>query len=183
MPREQSRDSRGRYGAQYNDPGLKMHTPDAIMEILHLLIHWAKAHPVLLTWLWVLSVVTFFGSLLVIPMLVVRMPQDYFLYNKSHLREYRKQHPVFRLFSVILKNILGFVFIATGIVMLFFPGQGVITILIGITLVNFPRKKALEIRLIRQPAVLRAVDWMRSRYGKDPLILPDGIRGDKHAPG
>ena len=160
-----------------------MHTPDAIMEILLPLIHWAKAHPVLLTWLWVLSVATFFGTLLAIPMLVVRMPQDYFLYDKFHLREYRKQHPVFRVFSVILKNILGVVFIAAGIVMLFLPGQGVLTILIGITLVSFPRKKALEIWIIRQSAVLRTVDWMRSRSGKEPLILPHGIRGDKHVPG
>jgi hypothetical protein len=160
-----------------------MYAPDAIMEILQPLIHWVESHPVFLTWLWVLSVITFFGTLLAIPMLVLRMPKDYFLYDTAHLRQYRKQHPVVRLFSMILKNILGMILIAAGIVMLFLPGQGVLTILVGITLVNFPRKKALEIRIIRQPAVLRAVDWMRSKSGKEPLDLPDGIRGDEHAPG
>jgi hypothetical protein len=159
-----------------------MHTPDAIMEILQPLIHWVETHPVFLTWLWVLSALTFFGTLLAIPMLVLRIPQDYFLYDTAHLREYRKQHPIVRVFSLILKNILGVILIIAGIIMLFLPGQGVLTILIGIILVNFPRKKALEIRIIRQPAVLRAIDWMRFKSGKKPLILPDGIRGGEHAP-
>jgi hypothetical protein len=160
-----------------------MHTPDAIIDLLQPLIHWVETHPAFLTWLWVLSALTFFGTLLAIPMLVIRMPRDYFLYDAAHLREYRKQHPMVRLCSLILKNILGMILIIAGMVMLFLPGQGVLTILIGITLVNFPRKKVLEIRIIRQPAVLRAIDWMRFKSGKEPLILPDGIRGDEHAPG
>lgn len=156
-----------------------MFIPSSIIDFLQPVILWAGSHPVLLTWLWVLSLVTFFGTLLAIPMMVVRMPQDYFLYDRADLREYRKQHPAFRLFSVILKNILGVVFIVAGIIMLFIPGQGVLTILIGITLVSFPRKRALEIRLIRRPSVLRAVNWIRTRSGKQPLILPARIRDNE----
>ena len=153
--------------------------PSPIVDLFHTLIRWAGEHPVLLTWLWTLSLVTFFGTIIAIPMMVVRMPQDYFLYDRSDLREYRKQHPVFRLFSVILKNLLGVLFIVAGIIMLFIPGQGVLTILIGMTLVSFPRKRALEIRLVRRPSVLRAVNWIRHRSGKDPIILPPCIRGDE----
>jgi len=80
---------------------------------------------------------------------------------------------------VVLKNVLGFVFIAAGIVMLFLPGQGILTILIGLTLVSFPRKRALEISLIRRPSVLRAVNWIRRRSGKEPIILPACIRDDE----
>ncbi|HOS97284.1 MAG TPA: PGPGW domain-containing protein, partial [Deltaproteobacteria bacterium] len=70
------------------------------------------------------------------------------------------------------KNILGAVFILAGIIMLFLPGQGVLTILIGITLVSFPRKRVLELRLVRKPSVLRALNWMRARAHKPPLLLP-----------
>lgn len=156
-----------------------MHIQSWILDSLQPVILWAGAHPVLLTWLWVLSLFTFFGTLLAIPMMVVRMPLDYFLYDRSDLREYRRQHPAFRFFSVVLKNVLGFVFIAAGIVMLFLPGQGILTILIGLTLVSFPRKRALEISLIRRPSVLRAVNWIRRRSGKEPIILPACIRDDE----
>jgi archaellum biogenesis protein FlaJ (TadC family) len=142
------------------------------MAAFHALLAWARANPGLVTGLWALSVASFFGTLLAIPVMVVRMPEDYFLYDRAHLREYRRQHPVFRLFSVVLKNILGVAFILAGIIMLFLPGQGVLTILIGITLVSFPRKRALELRLVRKPSVLRALNWMRERGHKPPLRLP-----------
>ncbi|MCU0575931.1 MAG: hypothetical protein MUD15_03780 [Desulfobacterota bacterium] len=155
--------------------------PSAIGDLLQSVSTWSQEHPVLLVWMWAGSLATFFGTLLVIPMMVVRMPRDYFLYGKADLREYRKQHPLFRLFSVIGKNVLGVVFIAAGFIMLFFPGQGVLTILIGITLVSFPRKRALEIWLIRRPSVLRSVNWIRARAGKQPLILPARIRRGESA--
>jgi hypothetical protein len=146
--------------------------PSLPLTAFHALLAWARANPGLITGLWILSVVSFFGTLLAMPMMVVRMPEDYFLYDRAHLREYRRQHPVFRLFSVVLKNILGVVFILAGIIMLFLPGQGVLTILIGITLVSFPRKRSLELRLVRKPSVLRALNWMRARAHKPPLMLP-----------
>ncbi|NMD40555.1 MAG: hypothetical protein GYA83_07175, partial [Deltaproteobacteria bacterium] len=86
---------------------------------------------------------------------------------------------VFRLFSVVLKNVLGLVLIMAGFIMLFIPGQGVLTILVGMTLVSFPRKRALEMRLVRRPQVLRAVNWIRRRSGKEPLILPARVRDDE----
>jgi hypothetical protein len=51
------------------------------------------------------------------------------------------------------------------------PGQGVITILIGLTLVSFPGKRNLERRMIRQKKVLSSVNWVRERAGKPPLRL------------
>ncbi len=156
-----------------------MAMPSSIVDFLYPAIGWATEHPFFLAWLWGLSLVTFFGTILVIPMMVVRMPQDYFLYDRADLREYRKQHPVFRLFSVVLKNVLGLVLIMAGFVMLFIPGQGVLTILVGMTLVSFPRKRALEMRLVRRPPVLRAVNWIRRRSGKEPLILPASVRDDE----
>jgi len=136
-------------------------------------IDWAHIHQTWVGGLSLLSVITFIATLLIIPMMVVKMPEDYFLYDKGHLKEFRRQHPIVRLFSVIFKNILGAVFIVAGVVMLILPGQGVLTILIGFTLVNFPRKRALERRIIQNQAVHKAVNWIRAKAGKPPVMVPE----------
>jgi uncharacterized membrane protein len=136
-------------------------------------IDWAHIHQAWVGGLSLLSVITFIATLLIIPMMVIKMPEEYFLYDKSHLKEFRRQHPIIRFFSVIFKNILGMVFIVAGVVMLILPGQGVLTILIGFTLVNFPRKRALERRVIQNQAVHKAVNWIRAKAGKPPVKVPE----------
>ena len=61
---------------------------------------------------------------------------------------------------------------AEGLAMLVLPGQGVITILVGITLLNFPGKRRLELRIVRQRPVLLAINWIRARANRPPLVLP-----------
>jgi len=58
--------------------------------------------------------------------------------------------------------------------MLFLPGQGVLTMLIGISMLDFPGKRKIEAKLIGQPTVLSVINGMRKRRGKPPLVLaPD----------
>jgi hypothetical protein len=59
-----------------------------------------------------------------------------------------------------------------GLLMLVTPGQGVLTILVGVTLLDFPGKRALELWIVRQPAVLRVTNWMRAKAHREPLQLP-----------
>jgi len=56
--------------------------------------------------------------------------------------------------------------------MLLLPGQGFITILIGIMLLNFPGKLSLELRIVQQPPVFRAINWMRARANQPSLQIP-----------
>jgi len=70
-----------------------------------------------------------------------------------------------------MKNIVGLVFVFVGFLMLFLPGQGILTMLIGITLLEFPGKRHLEAKLIGQPTVLNAINGMRQKFGKPPLII------------
>lgn len=117
------------------------------------------------------SLVTFFGSLLVIPWIVVRIPVDYFAEEERHLLPWANQHPIVRWFLLILKNLVGVVFILLGIAMLFIPGQGLLTILIGILFLNFPGKYRLERQFIQLRPVRRSVEWLRHRGGREPLIF------------
>ena len=137
------------------------------------LLLWLEANETLL-WLAALgSVVTFLGSLAVIPWLVVRMPADYFVHPRRPILRFFGEHPALRLLGLCLKNLLGGLLIFAGLAMLFLPGQGILTILIGLSLLNFPGKRRLELRLVGQPRVMRGINWLRTRAGRPPLLLPD----------
>jgi len=118
----------------------------------------------------ILSVVFFVGSLIAIPMLLVWLPVDFF--DESRPRDrFRNSHPVIRISFHVLKNLIGIIFLLAGIAMLVLPGQGVLTILIGISMLDFPGKRRLERRIVERPAVLKAINSIRTRFGKPPLVI------------
>ncbi len=123
---------------------------------------------------------TFVGTLVAVPFLVVRIPEWYFTEPRRHrVRRDELGHPVVRLLLRIGKNLLGVVFILTGVAMIFLPGQGAITILIGITLTDFPGKYRLERWLVTRRPILRTINWLRMRRGKPPLVIaPRSTRRD-----
>ncbi|HSC55738.1 MAG TPA: PGPGW domain-containing protein [Nitrospira sp.] len=126
-----------------------------------------------LIWLTVLSMVFFLGTLIAIPFILVRLPADYF--DVRVPRPWMKDHhPVLRLVGHIVKNAIGAIFLFAGFLMLFLPGQGVLTMLIGISMLDFPGKRKVEAKLIGQPTVLSVVNSMRQKFNKPPLLLaPD----------
>jgi len=133
---------------------------------------WVSDHEVWLAWLGSLSLLTLLVSAVLVPILIRRLPEDYFLDNSPAVEEIRAQHPVLRLAFLLVKNLLGGILLAGGVIMLFTPGQGVLTILIGLMLMNFPGKRRLEIRLVRIKPLNRAIQWIRRRAGRQPLLLP-----------
>ena len=58
-----------------------------------------------------------------------------------------------------------------GVIMLIGPGQGVLTILIGLILMDIPGKRPLEAKLIKRPIILAAVNNCRAKYNKPPLVM------------
>jgi hypothetical protein len=118
----------------------------------------------------ILSIVGFIGSLVAIPLILVRLPPHYF--DERHPRKWMENHhPVLRLIGHVLKNVVGFVLLAAGIAMLVLPGQGILTMLIGISLVDFPGKRQFERKLIGQPAVLNTINKVRGKFGQPPLTV------------
>jgi hypothetical protein len=71
-----------------------------------------------------------------------------------------------------MKNLLGVVFVVAGLLMLFLPGQGILTLLVGLVIMNYPGKFALERWLIQRPYVMHAVNWLRKKYNHPPLLAP-----------
>ncbi|MBO68222.1 MAG: hypothetical protein CL398_07905 [Acidiferrobacteraceae bacterium] len=104
---------------------------------------------------------------------VVHMSQDYFINPNPAKTSWRGEHPLLRILLRCLKNVIGFGLLVLGVAMLVLPGQGVLTILIGLTMVEFPGKRNLEIRIIQHHRIRRAINAVRRRAGKPPLMLPD----------
>jgi len=136
------------------------------------MVDFLRVHQASLWLIGVLSVIVFIGTLVAIPILVIHIPADYFTRRKKPLKSLPQGHAAVRLLVLVLKNLAGIIFILSGIVMLVLPGQGVITLLIGLMLVNFPGKLKLERRIIEQQSVLRAINWIRLRARKSALKLP-----------
>ncbi len=139
-----------------------------------MILDFIKQNHTFLIWLTSLSVITFFGTILLIPLLLIRMSPEYFTYP-YRVPISQRQHPVIRGITLLFKNLLGTLFLFAGFVMLFIPGQGLLTIFIGLTLINFPGKRVLERKLILHPKILPVINAIRKKAGKLPLILPNDI--------
>ena len=119
---------------------------------------------------WV-SIGFFFISIAIIPYLVIKMPEDYFL-ERFRVRVSKKSvHPIIAQLLTGIKNLVGFFFIILGILMLVLPGQGILTMLMGLFLMNFPGKYRLERKLVSLPKVLKSLNWIRSKANKPQLMV------------
>ncbi len=136
------------------------------------MMQWLQTNEAALWWIGILSLITFLATVIVVPILVVRIPNDYFTRTERPPEHWTFRYPLVRPTVLILKNVLGAAFVLLGLSLLFLPGQGILTILIGVTLMNFPGKRALERSIIRKRPVQRAVNWLRARAHRPPLQLP-----------
>jgi hypothetical protein len=109
------------------------------------------------------SVTMFVGTIAAIPWLVRRLPEDYFV----------RPPPNRPLPLRIARNVLGFALVAAGIALLVLPGQGVLTILIGLSILDLPIKDRMIRRILQHPKILEAVQHARAKAGKPPLVVPE----------
>jgi hypothetical protein len=117
-------------------------------------------------------VVTFVVSTAIVTFIIVKLQEDYFHSSNERLL-WVDRHPVLRWAGIIAKNILGVVLVVVGVVMALpgVPGPGVLTVLLGIMLLDFPGKRALELKLVSRTQVRRGIDRVRKRFDKPPLLL------------
>lgn len=119
-----------------------------------------------------LSLLGFIATLIGIPWVVARLPQDYFSRPRRYSWRLSPNAPVLALLLGLLKNLLGALLVLLGLVMLVTPGQGLLTLLAGLLLMNFPGKYQLERWLVMRPGVMRGLNWLRARQREEPFDLP-----------
>jgi hypothetical protein len=129
--------------------------------------------PWVLTFLVSTSLLLFALSLVGLPLILKRMPADFFSRpERRRLRLAERDRPFWFIIFRSLKNVLGCVLLTFGLLMLLVPGQGLVTIFVALFLIDFPGKRRLQRWVISRPAVYRAVNALRRRGGSPPLELP-----------
>jgi hypothetical protein len=111
-------------------------------------------------------------STLAVGVIMVKIPANYF--SSGYKPQFMTNKPfLVRWSAVILKNLLGVFLIGLGIILSLpgVPGQGILTILLGLIMLDIPGKRPLEARIIKRPSVLSAINNLRAKYQKPPLIL------------
>jgi hypothetical protein len=129
--------------------------------MIRTLITWLKT-PAVEWGLGIFSILAVVASVLLVPRFLARLPVDY-LTAPDHASR-TSSMPV-RVFT----NLLGVVLVLLGIAMLLLPGQGLLTLLVGVLLLDFPGKTALVQRLMKRPKVLAVVNKLRQHRGSPPL--------------
>jgi hypothetical protein len=69
------------------------------------------------------------------------------------------------------KIMLGLGLLLCGIAMLVLPGQGLLTILVGLSLLPFPGKDKLEQNLLARKSIRASLNWIRTKANKEPFIF------------
>nr|CAA6807358.1 MAG: Unknown protein [uncultured Thiotrichaceae bacterium] len=129
-------------------------------------MQWFQYNQSVFIWTGIFSAVTFVLSLLMLPWLLKKIPTDYFT-----------RHPPDDSWALLLtprsliRNFLGFPVLLAGISMLILPGQGFLTILLGLAIMQFPGKFTLERWVIGRPGILQTVNWVRRKSGTTELEI------------
>ena len=139
------------------------------MNLVHSFIQWFANHPEVLIGMGISSIFIFLISILGISWFIAQIPEDYFLRSKRQPSKWREQKPILRFVVMFGKNLIGVSLIIGGLLMLVLPGQGLLTIVTGLLLVNYPGKYKLEQKLSSMPSIFRALNWIRLKAKKPPL--------------
>ncbi|MCS6864026.1 MAG: hypothetical protein RMJ56_08345 [Gemmataceae bacterium] len=110
-------------------------------------------------------------SAAIVGVVLARLPADFFV--NPHAQRPIDRHPVLKVFLVGLRNLCGYVLILLGIVLSLpgVPGQGLLTVLMGVMLIDFPGKRRFLHWLVSREAILRNVNRLRAKAGQPPLIV------------
>jgi hypothetical protein len=115
-------------------------------------------------------------NLAIVVAVLIRLPSDYCCATDGEPRP-RPRRGVLERTGAALKNLIGAVLIAVGAVLSLpgVPGQGLLTVLAGILLLDFPGRRRLVCKLLARPLLRRQVNALRARFSKPPLA------GTEHA--
>lgn len=125
----------------------------------------------ILSWLAISSLFIFFFSILAINFVIKMIPVDYFDSSKRELSPFKTSNPIIWFILFIAKNFMGYLLILGGILMLVLPGQGLLTIFLGLIFSDYPGKYKLEKKFITIKPIYRYINWVRKKSDIEPIKL------------
>lgn len=143
-----------------------------MLELLGAAWAWSEGH----RWVvWAVAVGSL-GSLVLsgvlVTVILVQLPSDHYSRTRLAPAAIPNAGVVSLLTSgvvLVVRNVLGWIFVLAGIAMLVLPGQGLLSIIAGLVLIDFPGKRRFEHRLLASHVVRDAMNWLRRRAGKPPF--------------
>tara|TARA_B110000003_G_scaffold70844_1_gene72211 strand:+ start:9810 stop:10241 length:432 start_codon:yes stop_codon:yes gene_type:complete len=137
---------------------------------LNFLYVWLENNSYILFYLGIISVLIFIFSIVGLRLFIIAIPSDYFI-NKKRVSALRDNSILLWVFYKIFKNIIGYIFIAIGLLALVLPGQGILMILIGLMMSDYPKKFDLEKKIIKINTVRKGVNWIRIKSNVEKIKL------------
>ena len=143
-----------------------------MIEFLGTVWAWSEAH----RWMVWAVVAGSLGSLVLsgvlVSLVLLALPPDH--YSKGRIAPIVPANGgVLSLFAsgmlLVVRNVFGWVFVLSGVAMLVLPGQGLLSIIAGLVLIDFPGKRRFERRLLASHVVRDAMNWLRRRAGRPPF--------------
>lgn len=135
------------------------------------MIKWFETHEWVMAGASVASILIFLVSVILVPLVAARIPADYFAHERRPPGLWAQRQWPLRWAIRLGKNALGAALILAGLAMLVLPGQGLLTIIVGLLLLDIPGKYRVEKRLVRMKRVRAGLNWLRRRAGADALVV------------
>lgn len=117
-------------------------------------------------WLATLSVASLMISLILTLYVVAKLPKDYWTKHFEEKALINYYSPLF-----YIRNILALFLLSVGIILLFMPGQGTLTILVAIIVSESPFKNMAIQKMISFDSVRIGLNTMRRWMKKDDFIF------------
>ncbi len=136
------------------------------------IMDWLRGHENILHQLGTLSLILLLVTVVVLPIAVAKLPEDYFEKEQREPASSKRKNPLLWTIISLIKNVIGLFMILAGLVMLVLPGQGTVAILVGLALTNFPGKYKLQRRIASQSAVLKTLNKVRELAKAPPFSMP-----------
>lgn len=138
--------------------------------MLEALIPWLQEHHLAIAAVSGLSILLLSATLLATPWIVAQLPADYFRVERL---VHGPRGPL-RLGLLVVRNTAGVAFMLLGILMMVTPGPGLVCLILGLSLCEFPGKHNLLRRLAGHPSVFATLNWLRRKSDKPAFVHPQG---------
>ena len=142
------------------------------MDYFNSIVAWLMGYSSILIGLGGLSVLILVFSIAGMGWFIAQIPEDYFIHNKRQAKHWNKYSSQARIAIIIFKNIFGGIMLLGGLFLLVLPGQGLLTMIIGLLLIDYPGKFQLEQKIISIPSIFRSLNWFRAKARKPNLLHP-----------
>jgi hypothetical protein len=104
---------------------------------------------------------------------LLRLPADHFIRPRRSWRE-AWRGSFWQKVVLLARNGAGTILLIAGGIMSIpgVPGPGLLTVLLGLYLVDFPAKQSFQRRVLQSKSLRTRVDRLRARFGRPTLQFP-----------